>query len=216
MLTRLRQQDAASGFEASSFEVTDPVNPKHLREIVIAFAGSNDDSDWRTNFYFDKTQYGQAIAYVQRISALYPGVPIAITGYSLGGALAVHVTKNTATAHLIYAAWVFNPSPKTWADSSINPKIWQAATSDDILKIARLQIFHFLPGVANVGAPINQRAENYYLIESNPVHAHFRWALARNILHSADLALWKQSIDKTATTEALEILQRSRFKACPK
>ena len=216
MITGLHQQDSASGFEATSFEVADLVNPKHLREIVIAFAGSNDDADWRTNFYFDKTQYDQAIAYVQRINAHYPGVPIAVTGYSLGGALAVHVTKNAATAHLIYAAWVFNPSPKTWADSSINPKIWQAATSDDILKIARLRIFQFLPGVANIGAPINQRAENYYLIESNPVHAHFRWALARNILHSADLALWKLSNGKITTTEALEILQKSRFKACPK
>ncbi|MBK7685559.1 MAG: DUF2974 domain-containing protein [Rhodocyclaceae bacterium] len=215
-LPQLHQHDADSGFEASSFEIADTVNPKHLREIVIAFTGSNDDADWRTNFSLDKTQYDQAVAYVQRISTKYPEVPIAVTGYSLGGALAVHVTKNAATAHLIYAAWVFNPSPKTWADSSINPKIWQASTSDDILKFARLRIFRFLPGVAAIGAPVNQRAENYYLIESNPVHAHFRWALARNILHSADLALWKLSNGEVGSSEPLEILQKSRFKACPK
>ena len=212
---RLHQHNVNSGFEANTFEIYDLVNPVHLREIVVAFNGSDEDTDWLTNFSLDKAQYEQALSYVQDVSSKYPGVPIAVTGYSLGGALAVHVTKNAATAHLIYLAWVFNPSPKTWADSSINPKIWQAATSDDILKIARLPIFHFLPGVAAIGTPINQQAENYYLIESNPVHAHFRWALARNILHSADLALWKASNGALGHSEPLEILQRSRFKACP-
>ena len=213
---RLHRHNVNSGFEANAFEIYDLVNPAHLREIVVAFNGSDEENDWLTNFSLDTAQYEQALSYVQEVNRKYPGVPIAVTGYSLGGALAVHVTKSATTAHLIYLAWVFNPSPKTWTDSSINPKIWQAATSDDILKIAREPLFRFLPGVAAIGAPINQQAENYYLIESNPVHAHFRWALARNILHSADLALWKSSKGTLASTEPLEILQQSRFKACPK
>ncbi|MBP7080385.1 MAG: DUF2974 domain-containing protein [Rhodocyclaceae bacterium] len=213
---RLHRRNVTSGFEANSFEIYDKVNPSHLREIVVVFSGSDEDADWRTNFSSDTAQYEEAIAYVQSVSRQYPQVPIAVTGYSLGGALAVHVTKHPATAGLVYAAWVFNPSPKTWADSSINPKIWLAATSNDILKIARLSLFQFLPGVAAIGAPANQKAENYYLIESNPVHAHFRWALARNILHSADLALWKASNGTLTASEPLEILQQSRFNACPK
>ena len=213
---RLHQHNVNSGFEANTFEIYDHQNPNTLTEVVATFTGSNDDADWRTNFSLNQTQYTEARAYVIAVAANYPGVPLSVTGFSLGGALAVHVTKHPQTANLVNVAWVFNPSPKTWADGSINPKIWEASTSDDILKIARSPFFHFLPGVAAIGAPANQRAENYYLIESNPVHAHFRWALARNILHSADLALWKLSNGGLGSSEPLEILQKSRFKACPK
>jgi dienelactone hydrolase len=213
---RLHRRNVTSGFEANSFEIMDRVNPSHLREIVVVFTGSDEAVDWRANFSLNANQYDEARAYVQTVRSQYPLVPIAVTGYSLGGALAVHVTKHPVTAGLIYAAWVFNPSPKIWADSSINAKIWLAATSNDILKIAHLPLFRFLPGVSAIGAPANQRAENFYLIESNPVHAHFRWALARNMLHSADLALWKAADGDLATSEPLEILQQSRFSACPK
>ena len=206
----------ASGFEANTVEIYDRQQPEKLLEVVVAFTGSNDDADWRTNFSFDQTQYIQAREYVTKVAAHYANVPLVVTGFSLGGGLAVHVTKDPATAKLVSLAWVFNPSPKTWSDASVNPKIWLAATSDDILKIAREPFFDFLPGVAAIGAPADQRAENYYLIESNPVHAHFRWALARNILHSADLALWKNANGMLEFSEPLEILQQSRFKACPK
>ena len=217
---RIRQVEAHhvkiddSGFEARNFVVYDK-DTNAVSEVVIALTGSDDVADWLTNFSLSKRQYEQAAGYVRRMSAVYPDRKFVVTGYSLGGALAVHVTKNRETSPLIDAAWVFNPSPKTWADSSVDKRIWHAATASDILKVARWPIFRILPGVAYVGAPPQQRAEDYYLIDTNPIYAHYRWALARNILHMADLAVLKASNGAAETSEPLEILKLSRFKACP-
>ena len=70
-----------------------------------------------------------------------------------------------------------------------------------------------LPGVAEIGAPASQRAENFYLLEANPVISHYRWVLTRNILHVADLAL-RGKPPTDAATEPLQILQASSFRSC--
>jgi len=208
----LSEHDKETGFEANTFVVHSTQGKTD--EIVIAFTGSNDLEDWKTNFsMLNRKQYAQARSYVKKVAKTYTGVKFSVTGYSLGGGLASHVTKNEETSELVNVAWVFNPSPKTWSNSEPDPRIWHASTTNDILKIARWPIFRILPGVAYVGAESGQRAENFYLIESNPVYAHFRWALARNILHTADLAFFRES--KQPTSEPLEILKKSKFSACP-
>ena len=217
---RMREVDRPSrdrsGFEVTTFEVLDAPEGK-LQEVVIAFAGSNDDVDWdKTNFGEDKRQYIQARRYVRKIAALpaYQGVRLVVTGFSLGGALAVHVTKHPETSRLVSETWAFNPSPKTWVGNQVDRRIWLAAAANEGLRFAREISIALVPGVARIGAPDNQRAEGFYLLDANPVVSHYRWVLTRNILHVADLALRiEQGSD--ASTEPLQILQSSRFRACP-
>lgn len=205
-------KDSKTGFEAETFKVSSPSKSKP--DVVIAFAGTNDTSDWETNLSAtNKSQYDQARKYVLDAEKVFPGSSFAVTGYSLGGGLAAHVTKHEQTSHLVKVAWLFNPSPKTWANGNPDKRIWQASTSDDALKTLRLPIFRILPGFAYNGADNNQKAENFYLIESNPIYAHYRWALARNILHTADLALYKEGVPEDAS-EPLKILKLSKFSAC--
>ncbi|MCQ1060882.1 hypothetical protein LRP52_42015 [Photobacterium sp. ZSDE20] len=64
----------------------------------------------------------------------------------------------------------------------------------------------------SIGSPSNQTAEDYYLVRSNPIYGHFRWVLARNMLHMADLAFYIES--HKGTTEPQEILEASSFEAC--
>ncbi|GAB2895134.1 hypothetical protein GCM10027046_25320 [Uliginosibacterium flavum] len=204
-----------SGFEAVSFELLDAPGGK-ITEIVVAFSGSNDDIDWdQTNFGDDIRQYALARRYLRQIAARpeYQGVRVIVTGFSLGGALAVHVTKHAETRALVSETWAFNPSPKTWVGNQTDARIWLAATASDGLGPVRQFGASLLPGVGLIGAPARQRAEGFYLLDANPVISHYRWVLTRNILHVADLALRiEQGPD--AASEPLAILQASSFRSC--
>jgi dienelactone hydrolase len=216
---RLRQIDRPrrdrSGFELASFELLDaPAGA--LKEVVVAFSGSNDNADWNnTNLGDDTRQYTLARRYLRKLASRpeYRGIPIIATGFSLGGALAVHVTKHRETRHLVSQTWAFNPSPKTWVGNQMDSRIWLAATASDGLGPLRDFGASLLPGVGEIGAPPAQRAEGFYLLEANPVISHYRWVLTRNILHVADLA-WRIEHGDDASSEALQILQSSRFRSC--
>ncbi|CAH1043795.1 Mbeg1-like protein [Halomonas sp. TD01] len=208
----LSEQDDETGFEAEVFKVYS--SQSNLFEVVIVFIGSNDMADWRTNFSFiNRRQYDQARNYVLNVEKEFPEMKFVVAGYSLGGGLAVHVTKHEQTSAKVQQAWAFNSSPKTWGDGSNDARIWQASMSRDALKIARLPIFRVLPGVSRIGAGSGQRAENYYLVESNRVYAHFRWVLARDMLHVADLALYKEGVEEESS-KPLHLLKLSSFAAC--
>lgn len=218
---RLREIDRprrhASGFEAATFELLDAPGGK-VKELVVAFTGSNDETDWKqTNFGTDTRQYQLARQYLRRMAGKpeYAGLRLIATGFSLGGALAVHVTKHRDTRALVHETWAFNPSPRTYVSPQIDRRIWLAATANDGLGLARDAAIALLPGVSKIGAPTSQRAEGFYLLDANPVVSHYRWVLTRNLLHVADLALHTAQ-GPDAPSEALEILKRSRFKACGK
>lgn len=205
----------ASGFEVKTFELLDVPDGKPV-ELVIAFTGSNDETDWKeTDLGNDTRQYAEARQYVKAITAKpeYQGLRVVVTGYSLGGALAVHVTKRRETSHLIAEAWAFNPSPRIWASGRTDSRIWLAATANDGLHVARELITRLVPGMAEIGAPARQTAEGYYLLDANPIVSHYRWVLTRNLLHVADLAI-RINQGNDAPTEPLEILQASHFAAC--
>ena len=205
----------ASGFEVKTFELLDVPEGKPI-ELVIAFTGSNDDTDWNnTDLGDDTRQYTEARRYVKTITARpeYKGLRVVTTGYSLGGALAVHVTKHRETRNLIAETWAFNPSPRTWVGGQVDSRIWMAATANDGLHVARSLVTKLVPGMSEIGAPAKQTAEGYYLLDANPVVSHYRWVLTRNMLHVADLALQIQQ-GNDAPTEPLEILEASHFAAC--
>lgn len=218
---RLREVDRPrrdrSGFEVVTFEVLDTPEGK-LKEVIIAYAGSNDDTDWDdTDFGNDTRQYALARRYLLQIASRpqYKGIRIVVTGYSLGGALAVHVTKHRQTRNLVSETWAFNPSPKTWASDQVDRRIWLAATANDGLHVARSLALKVVPGVGRIGAPPDQTAEGFYLLDANPVISHYRWVLTRNLLHVADLAL-RVAQHSDAVTEPLQILQASSFRNCRK
>ncbi|PLK50534.1 hypothetical protein [Uliginosibacterium sp. TH139] len=220
---RLREIDRPrrdrSGFEAAAFEVLDAPGGRP-KELVIAFAGSNDNADWQnTNFGFDTRQYTLARAYFKRLASRpeYAGLRVIASGFSLGGALAVHVTKHHDTRTLVSETWAFNPSPKIYASNRQDPRIWLAATANDGVGLARewAAAAGLLPGLASIGAPASQRAEGYYLLDANPVISHYRWVLTRNLLHAADLAVQEEQ-GPDAPSEPLAILEASHFSACAK
>ncbi|MBK9218756.1 MAG: DUF2974 domain-containing protein [Uliginosibacterium sp.] len=217
MLEVDRPHRDASGFEAVSFEIHALDGEQSLQEVVVAFTGSNDDADWKdANFGSDRRQYRLARKYLKTIALRpqYRGVRVVATGFSLGGALAVHVTKHHETSAFVAETWAFNPSPKTWVSGKPDRRIWLAAVQDEALHFARSKFLAALvPGVSPIGAPHSQTAEGFYLLEANPVYRHFRWVLTRNILYAADLALMAEQPIST-TTEPLDILQASHFASC--
>lgn len=113
----------ANGLENLEFDIW--INKaKHPREVVIAFRGTDDPSDWLSNlrgllfFHRGKDQYArirrndfkdEVIAACRNAG---PGVVVTATGHSLGGGLA---------QHLLYASqlWETNPIARvTVFDSS--------------------------------------------------------------------------------------------------
>ncbi|MGY2184644.1 hypothetical protein [Pseudomonas sp. SDO5591_S426] len=217
---RLVQLDAAprkaSGFEASTFRLK-PVTPDVKEEIIIAFAGSNDWADWFTNInpLPNRTQYNQAVAYVLEMTARpdVAGKRLVVTGISLGGALAVHVTKNPATSALISETWAINSSPRTYADSERDKRIWSVASDKEALTWSRKPGFHPYAGWGLIKGDPDHSAQDFNLIDSNLFYAHYRWGIARQMLFVADYKLSKRG-SVNEWTEPLAILHNSKFKSC--
>ena len=215
-----RPQRHSSGFEVGTFEVRSrPGDNEPVEEVIVAFTGSNDSADWLfANLFFSRSQYDLARSYVEITAKRYPGKRIVVTGFSLGGALAGHVTKNPKTGPLISEAWLFNPSPKLYANDSYDKRIWVAALRGEVLHVIRSRPFELLwPGINRIGAPWYQNAQDFYLISAFPIYGHYRWALARNILFVADYAHLQDRpgpVDPQRAREPRQILEASKFKAC--
>jgi len=192
-----------SGFEATTFEVYSVGDPNEIEEVVIAFAGTDELRDWKTNLG-SEVQYTEASEYTAAVAKRYPGKRLVVTGYSLGGGLALHVTYDEKTKPFVAECWALNPSPIVHAPVQIDSRTWLAASRKDIVKVIR----H-----GGLGAPPTHVATKYYLIKSHRTYAHFRWVLARNMLIAADIAL-QDPLNPTRTTEPLEILKSSKFSAC--
>lgn len=219
-----------SGFEATTF-LRHPLTPGGRDEIIIAFAGSNDGADWvGTNLLSSMTQYEQAMAYTLKMlddprvyDRRMKGAKVVVTGISLGGGLAVHVVKSRVTGPFIDEAWAFNPSPKIYANSEPNDKIWLVASDGEFLSELRKDRWSFLiTGWGNIGAKEERTVDNFNLIKSNGIYAHYRWGIARQMLFAADYMEYRivpptetpKPSEPLVSLEPLRILSTSEFKSC--
>ncbi len=216
MLEADRPERKNSGFEVVTYEIyTDP-DRNTLQEVVIAFTGSNDSEDWlKTNLGFDKRQYSDAVDYVVNTATKpkYKGIRIIVSGFSLGGALAVHTAKNETSSNHIDEVWALNPSPRTYSNNRADERIWIAAVRGEFLSKFRSKYFRIIPGSSNIGALPDQKATDYYLVKANSGFSHFRYVLVRNILFAADIAM-SIDVENSKKDEPISILKDSIFSAC--
>ncbi|MBT2788035.1 MULTISPECIES: hypothetical protein [unclassified Halomonas] len=193
---------SVNGFEAMTFILYDENNIPI--KTVISFGGSNQIRDYLLhNFWILPVQYDDARNYVQEVSR-HPDtleLPIVAVGISLGGGLAVHVKKQDVTG-LVEEAWAFNSSPRAGANGSQNSDIHLLANKREILNL--------FPRT-RLGALPQNTDTNFDLINSSSIYAHYRWVLARQILHYADLAIYFDAENPEALTEPMKILQSQKI-----
>lgn len=204
-----------SGFQATTF-LLKPLTNNEQEEIVVAFAGSNELKDWiKTNLSASRRQYNDARNYIIKTLKVQKihGKKIIVTGISLGGGLAVHVTKDPLTSNYIKEAWAINPSPKIYAPKNIDKRIWLISSYKEILTYARDLPASFIVGSADIGAPKEQSGTDYNLVKSNSIYAHFRWVITREVLFAADFALTDKGRN-LYDTEPFEIIKKSHFASC--
>jgi hypothetical protein len=123
--------DAKSGFDSALYKKADG-------ELVIAYAGTQDLKDWRTNYQnyrgLATQQHKSAIDLAQRVKEAYPSKHIEITGHSLGGSLTY-----VACAATGLRGTAFNPEGvppealKRYGLASVNAGVTNYFTSDDPL-----------------------------------------------------------------------------------
>lgn len=209
----------SSGFEVTTFKLKKLYSSEEDK-IIIAFAGSNDRSDWiSTNLNpFGRAQYDEATGYTKKIlnDPRVKGKKVILTGISLGGGLAIHVLKNTEIEPFIEQVWALNPSPKIYspepATDQMKSKTWLGYSDGEILTWGRSPFMRSLIKGAGPIEPAPNQTAVFNLIESNRIYAHFRWGIARQMLWIADYELTRKTKDKW--TEPFFILQNSHFAAC--
>jgi hypothetical protein len=199
-------RDNPNGFQANTFLYTDPNTG--LKTTIIAFRGSDQWIDWwKHNLSFWPSQFDTARKYVTDVHAASEtqNSNLVVTGFSLGGGLAVHVTKHPETSKLISSAWAFNPSPRTGVSSAKDNRIYMLAVKDEVLGLLRR---------SSIGAVPANTSEDFDLIASSSWYAHSQWLLTRQILLYADLSLFYKNGRHDTTTAPLKILKKSRFEGC--
>lgn len=209
---------SASGFEVHTY-LLKPLKHEDREEIIIAFTGSNSFDDWfgtNLSLFANMDQYNEARAYTLKMleDPRVRGRKVVVTGISLGGGLAVHVVKSPLTGPFIEQAWVFNPSPKTFANDSRNDKIWLVASDGEFLTTPRKPFFrHLVSGWGKINSPPDQTVQNFNLIDANAIYAHYRWGIARQMLWAADYVESDQA-QRNEWTEPLAIIADSHFNSC--
>ena len=200
-----RDVGGPTGFFASTYLYD---RNDHPPEVIVAFRGTNDSRDWFLhNLSFRPEQFAPARAYVLETAARYPDRRLVVTGFSLGGGLASHVTLRPETRDKVAEAWLFNPSPRNGVHDVTDPRIWMAAVQGEFLNLIRS---------GTSGAEPGQYSNRFDLVRSSSIFGHYRFVLTREMLHFADLTEYVRGNRTARTTEALDILQMADERHCDK
>jgi hypothetical protein len=194
------------GFAAKSYLLT---KSDGSVELVISYNGSDSILDYLAqNFSIFLFQNKYARKYLEFVVNRKPdGIDrVVVTGYSLGGGLAAHVTKYPSKySSAINQAWLFNPSPRIGdVNSNIDDRIYLLSTEYEVLnKLNREKL----------GASDQHTMKTYNLIKSSSIYNHYRWVLAREVLQYADAAYWYDDNFTEDESPAMKIL-RTQTKPC--
>lgn len=199
--------DEPSGFQASAFKVYEDDDKKILTEVVVAFRGT--DQFWKDysghNLHPSPKQYKPAQSFVLKIANKYKGKKLVVTGYSLGGGLAMNVLQNEKTSPKISQAWAFNSSPRSGERIVVDPRLYLLSAKGEILDPARKILRE---GPKSLGAMDEHFSDGYDLVNASSAYLHSRWVLARQMLIFADMVYYEQSgRNKDYISPPLEILK---------
>lgn len=113
--TLTERKESASGLV---LEVLERRDAGRLAEVVVAYKGTDfeEKNDWRANLSINRepVQYEEAQGHFEGLlnKPAYAGVPITVTGHSLGGGIALNVSLRHSTQARPIRAFVFNTSPR--------------------------------------------------------------------------------------------------------
>ncbi|ELI6432109.1 DUF2974 domain-containing protein [Aeromonas salmonicida subsp. salmonicida] len=185
-------RDDKTGFQASAFIVYTNSDKTQIKEVVIAFRGT--DQFWtdysKHNLSPFPAQYKPAEDYVLEISNKYNDRRIVVTGYSLGGGLAMHVLHNERTSPKISQAWAFNSSPRTGEKIKVDSRLFLISAKGEVLDLPRKVL---RKGIKSLGALDDHFSDDYDLVAASSIYLHGRWVLARQILIFADMVYFEKS-----------------------
>ena len=196
--------DDKNGFQASTFELYEETGSSQLKEVIVAFRGTDEPKDWlKQNISLAPEQFPPARQYLKLVAYTYPTSRIVVAGFSLGGGLAIHVLLHSETSILISEAWAFNPSPVTGFKERVDERLYVVANEGEILKSLRKLNW----GPSHLGAIDEHYTDNFDLVESSSVYGHSRWVLTRQMLFFADMVHYERSGRRDQSSPSLEILK---------
>jgi hypothetical protein len=177
-----------------------------LREVVIAFRGSDEFKDWGHNLKLMKSQFKSSNNYVDRVISHYGDrletIKLVTSGFSLGGGLAMNAIRYSAS---IDEGWAFNTSPVDEEAFSVMDNQYTLSVKGEALSWIRW----FPSGPASLGSKDENHYADYDLIRSNPISAHARWGLTRQLLILADMVYYEESSRTNSTSPPMNILKNS-------
>lgn len=199
--------DDSSGFQATAFRVYEESNRTQLKEVVVAFRGT--DQFWKDysghNLHPAPKQYKPAQDYTLKIADKYKGTKLVVTGYSLGGGLAMNVLRNNRTSSKVTQAWAFNSSPRAGEKVQVDSRLYLISAKGEILNLPRRILQE---GPSSLGALDENFSDDYDLVDASSAYLHSRWVLARQVLIFADMVYYEQSgRQDNYTSPPLEILK---------
>lgn len=180
-----------NGFQATAFKVFKSSEKLELKEIVVAFRGTDEIKDWKGhNLSPTPKQYKPAQKFLIDTANDFKGEKLVVTGYSLGGGLAMNVLRSVNTSNYITEAWAFNSSPRTGESIKIDSRLHLISVYGEILDPTRKAL---RKGPKSLGALDENFSDGYNLIDASSFYLHSRWVLARQMLIFADMVYFEEA-----------------------